>query len=147
MTDASKLGLGCVIEQEFEDGRHPIRYASRSLNRDEKKWAVRELEALAIIWALEEHRVLIDQTHFVVETDHGSLQWLLESNGPGRIGRWALRLQEFKPFMTIKYRPGVDNKVADALSRCPLHQKGVSELCMCTVSPLETIRGLPSKGV
>jgi hypothetical protein len=147
VTDASKLGLGCVVEQEFEDGRHPIRFASRGLSGDERKWAVRELEALAIIWALEEHRVLIDQVFFDVETDHGSLQWLLESNGPGRIGRWALRLQEFKPFMTVKYRPGKGNFVADALSRCPLLEGGVAELCTCVLSPTPEHEVLHRMGV
>ena len=86
--------------------------------------------ALAIIWACETYDILIDQCEFVVETDHGSLQWLMNTKTPGRLMRWALRLQGYMPFMTIKYKPGVDNGAADALSRCPL-RSGVVEVCLC----------------
>jgi hypothetical protein len=136
-TDASLNGIGVVVQQEFDDGRHPVRYASRSLSKEEKKWAIRELEALAIIWAVEEFRTLIDCVPFTVETDHGSLKWLLETKTPGRLNRWALRLQEFIPYMTIVYKPGDENGAADALSRkhsyCPIDDPQVVELCQCEV--------------
>ena len=35
-TDASKVGLGAVLTQDFPDGTHPILYLSRALNQAEK---------------------------------------------------------------------------------------------------------------
>ena len=94
---------------------------------------------MAIIWACEEFRSLIDSVPFDVETDHGSLRWLLETKTPGRLNRWALRLQEFIPFMTIKYKPGPQNGPPDALSRCPLHRQDVAEICACDPGKVSTL--------
>ena len=30
-TDASQIGMGAVLQQEFEDGRHPVMFISKSL--------------------------------------------------------------------------------------------------------------------
>ena len=133
-TDASLYGLGCVVSQKFEDGQeHPVHYLSRSLSRAERKWAIREIEALAILWACEENRHLIGGNEFTVVTDHHSLQWLMTTTTPGRLQRWSLRLQEFMPQMSIVYRRGEDNGNADGLSRrgCPLEDNELAELCDC----------------
>lgn len=42
-TDASYLGLGGVLQQEFDDGIHPIGFASRSLKDGEKNNPVHQL--------------------------------------------------------------------------------------------------------
>ena len=119
-TDACGYGLGAVLTQEFEDGFHPILFLSRSLNDAERKWAARELEALAVVWAVTTLRPYIEGQEFTVQTDHESLQWLMRTDTPGRLSRWALTLQEFLPHMAIEYRRGVDNGNADFLSRHPL---------------------------
>jgi hypothetical protein len=51
-TDASGYGLGAVLSQMFEDGEHPVAYASRTLQPRETRWATIEKEALAIRWAV-----------------------------------------------------------------------------------------------
>lgn len=52
----------------------------------------------------------------VVICDHYSLQWLDNLKNPqGRLGRWALRLQQCN--YKIIHRKGRDNIVADTLSR------------------------------
>jgi hypothetical protein len=119
-TDACGYGLGAVLTQEFEDGFHPILYLSRSLQEAERKWAARELEALGVVWAVTKLRPYIEGRAFTVQTDHESLQWLMKTEAPGRLSRWAMKLQEFLPHMSVEYRRGVDNGNADALSRCPV---------------------------
>ena len=119
-TDACGYGLGAVLTQKYEDGQHPILYLSRSLSEAERKWAARELEALGVVWAVTKLRPYLEGAEFTVQTDHESLQWLMRTDTPGRLSRWALQLQEFLPQMEIEYRRGVDNGNADYFSRFPL---------------------------
>ena len=120
-TDACGYGLGAVLTQEYEDGKHPILYLSRSLSEAERKWAARELEALGVVWAVTKLRPYLEGAEFTVQTDHESLQWLMRTDTPGRLSRWALQLQEFLPQMEIEYRRGVDNGNADYFSRFPVN--------------------------
>jgi transposase InsO family protein len=119
-TDACGYGLGAVLVQKFDDGEHPVLFLSRSLSESERKWAARELEALAVVWAVNELRPYLEGGPFTVQTDHESLQWLMRTTTPGRLSRWALALQEFLPHMAIEYRKGLENGNADFFSRFPL---------------------------
>ena len=51
-TDASKIGLGAVISQVQGEIEHVIAYASRSLNKAERKYSAHKLEFLALKWAI-----------------------------------------------------------------------------------------------
>lgn len=119
-TDACSTGLGAILMQNIDNNESVISYASRKLNEAEAKWCVRELEALAIIWACQLFRPYLFGAKFVVRTDHSSLVWLHRSQ-QGRLARWSLALQEFD--FDIVYRPGKGNPHADALSRNPLNDK------------------------
>ena len=117
-TDASEKGLGAVLIQRYENETHVIQYASRTLQPSEQPWAVRDKEALAILWGCEQFRVFVAAQPFVVETDHKSLEWLLKAEKPARLVRWAIRLNEYN--FTIKAKAGKLNVTADALSRLPI---------------------------
>ena len=117
-TDASNVGLGCVLSQKDErTGKlRPISYASRVLNKAEKNYSTTEKEALAIVWGLKKYRYIIYGYGISVMTDHKPLTSLFTNTlPPGRLGRWALLVQEFG--LKIFYNPGVLNSVPDALSR------------------------------
>lgn len=73
-TDASAHGAGAVLEQEFEDGKHPICFLSNKFNPPERNYAVVEKECLAIVWAVQSLRVYLKGKPFEIETDHAPLQ-------------------------------------------------------------------------
>lgn len=136
-TDASDVGVGAVLTQFDEQGRErPIHFASRKLTPGERKWAVREKEALAIVFGLLTFRHHILGTEFIVRTDHQSLQWIQDAK-VGRIARWALLLAEYEPF-TVQYRSGEVNKVADALSRMLEDSECLPDNVFCGATQVES---------
>ena len=59
-TDASTERLGATLWQKHNKGKlKPIRFASRVLSDTEKKYAINELELLAVVWGLEHFRLYI----------------------------------------------------------------------------------------
>ena len=113
-TDASDKGLGAELIQRFNN-QTSIIHVSRTLQPSERKWQIREKEALAILWACEQFRVFITGERFVVETDHKSLKWLMKLEKTPRLVLWAVRLSEYN--FVIQPKAGKLNVTADALSR------------------------------
>ena len=112
-----------MLTQVQENGeRRPICYASRSLSETEKRYAVIEKEALAVMWASEKFSDYVVGLPFVLETDHKPLTALLNSTElskmPPRILRFRLRLMRF--IYQVQYVPGKHQAAADALSRAPV---------------------------
>lgn len=114
--DASNVGLGCVLTQNYDNKEHVIAYISRGLTKTESKYGATQLECLCVIWAIEKLRCYIEGSKFTVVTDCYSIKWLNSLKDPsGRLGRWCLRLQAFD--FEVIHRKGKDNVVADCLSR------------------------------
>ena len=115
-TDASEMALGCILSQGEIGKDKPIAYASRTLNGAERNYSTTERELLAIVWAAKQFRpyILGRTTTFV--TDHKPLQWVFNVKDPSsRLLRWRIKLEEYD--YEIKYKAGVKNTNADALSR------------------------------
>ena len=94
-------------------------YASRTLQPHEQNYGVTELEALGVVWAVRHFRHYLYGHHCDVFTDHEALKSLLNTPHPsGKLARWGLSLQEVD--LSIFYRPGKKNVLADALSRSPV---------------------------
>lgn len=114
--DASSKGLGSVLSQYYNGREHVICYLSRTLTKAEQKYTITELECLSVLWSMEKVRCYIEGKSTTIITDHHSLIWLNNLKNPqGRLGRWALRLQQFD--YKIIHRPGKFHAVPDCLSR------------------------------
>ena len=73
-TDASLMGLGCVLMQ---DGR-VIAYASRQLKKHEQNYPTHDLEMAAVIFALKIWRHYLYGATCEIFTDHKSLKYIFQ---------------------------------------------------------------------
>jgi hypothetical protein len=115
-TDASGSGLGAVLSQKVDGHLAPIAYASRPLNRHERRYGTFELEGLGVVFALTKFRQYLEHRQFHLHTDNSALSFIL--NHPrqiGKIGRWITLLNSFQ--FTVTHIKGIDNSAADFLSR------------------------------
>ena len=111
-TDASIVGLGCVLMQ---DGK-VIAYSSRQLKEHEKNYATHDLELATVVIALKMWRHYLYRENFKVHSDHRSLQYLFSQKELNmRQRRWMEYSRDYN--FSIKYHLGKVNVVADALSR------------------------------
>lgn len=125
-TDASNHSIGAVLSQGEIGKDQPVTYISRSLNKTEENYATNEKEMLAIVWALDNLRnYLYGAKKIKILTDHQPLTFALSNrNNNSKLKRWKARLEEYNYEMI--YKPGVTNKVADALSRLQLEVNTLS---------------------
>ncbi|KAG8489111.1 hypothetical protein CXB51_017135 [Gossypium anomalum] len=111
-SDASHVGLGCVLMQEGK----VVAYASRQLKPHELNYPTHDLELAAVIFALKIWRHYLYGERCIIYTDHKSLKYLLTQKELNlRQRRWIELLKDYD--CSIEYHPGKANVVADALSR------------------------------
>ena len=119
-TDASDEGMGAVLQQDVHGEERVIGYASQRFTSKERKWSTIEQEAAAVIWAIKHFHVYLHGARYKIISDHAPLKWLFKrNNATGRLGRWQAQLLEAEGLDGIEHIRGVDNVVADALSRVP----------------------------
>ena len=112
-------GLDSILLQAHGGGEKVVAYASPSLLEHEEKWTATELEAAALIWALETLWPYTDEVHVTIRTDHAPLEYIRsKTDRCKRLETSALRLQEFR--FTIQPRPRAQQKHVDALSRATI---------------------------
>lgn len=123
-TDASRQGLGFILQQKTGDEWTLIQAGSRFLSDAETRYAVIELEMLAVCWAIMKCRVfLAGLQHFEVATDHNPLIPILntrrldEVENP-RLQRLKSRLMAYH--FTAHWTKGSTHNAPDALSRNPV---------------------------
>lgn len=119
-TDASDGVVAGVLSQKHGDLWHPVAYYSKSMSNAERNYEIHDKEMLAIIRALQEWRAELEglrlQERFDIYTDHRALEYFMTTKKlNARQARWAEFLSRF--YFLIRYRPGRENTLADALSR------------------------------
>ena len=115
-----------------------IQYGSRYLSDTETRYAVIELELLAVVWAVRKCTLFLSGARSTLITDHCPLipiinAYTLDQIESPRLLRLMIKLQSFQ--IQAVWRKGTDNAFAEALSRNPVvknSQKGSSTECECT---------------
>ena len=123
-TDASKAGLGAVLEQNYEGEWKPIAFASRAMTQCEQHYAQIEKETLAIVFACERFHEYTYGKRVIVRSDHKPLTEIFSTplnKAPPRIQRFLLRLQKYD--LRVEFTPESEIPVADTLSRAYLNHQ------------------------
>ena len=138
-TDACQCGIGAILSQIHENGtERVVAFASRAMSKSKQKYSVTRQELLVAVTFIHSFRQFLLGQHFVLRTDHGSLQWLHSFKEPeGQLARWLERLQEYD--FEIQHRRGSHHQNADALSRHPIHQPDSLEL-VTNVNAVNTVQ-------
>ena len=156
-TDASRQGVGFVLQQQSPKGQWTLVQAgSRFLSSAESRYAIIELELLAVAWAVSKCNVfLMGLQHFQIVTDHNPLIPILNSHrldeieNP-RLQRLRTKLMAYN--FTAVWCKGATNCAPDALSRHPTGNPDQADLlaeCEDDRTPemtLADIRAIESKG-
>nr|KYP68328.1 Retrotransposable element Tf2 [Cajanus cajan] len=113
-TDASSTAVGAVLLQSG----HPIAYFSKKLCSKLQVASAYAREMYAITESIKKWRQYLIGHHFRIFTDQQSLRHMFSQvfQTPDQ-QKWAAKLQGFS--YEILYKPGKQNRVADALSRVP----------------------------
>jgi hypothetical protein len=111
--DVAGRGLGAVLMQQ----RKPIAFFSKALSDGNLAKSVYEKELMALVLCIQHWRHYLLGRQFTVFTDHKSLKHFLQQRvtSPDQQG-WLAKLLGYQ--FEVKYKPGLDNKAADVLSRC-----------------------------
>ena len=111
-TDASCVACGAVLIQDHK----LVQCFSKSFNPTQQHYSTFDRECYGMVLAVKYFRHLLVGTSFVVYTDHKPLtKWLSKPPVNDRHARWITQVQDL--IQDIQYVKGVDNVLADLLSR------------------------------
>ncbi|KII65320.1 Transposon Ty3-G Gag-Pol polyprotein [Thelohanellus kitauei] len=114
--DASNYSIRAVLSQTINRQEKVIAYANRTLTSAECNYYTTRKEMLELVWGASHFRPYLLPNHFVIRSDHHSLNWLNKfKDSTGQMARWIEKLQEFD--FTVEYRSGEKHTNADGLSR------------------------------
>ena len=110
--DASGHGMGAILMQE----QRPIAYFSQAFSQLGRKKSVYERELMAIVFVVQKWRHYLLGKTFFIRTDQKNLKYLMEQREvcPEYL-KWMVKLMGYQ--FEIHYRVGMENNVADGLSR------------------------------
>nr|GEW93036.1 hypothetical protein [Tanacetum cinerariifolium] len=104
--------IGAVLSQEG----HPVAFFSEKLSGSRLNYITYDVEFYDIVRALRHWQHYLMHNEFILNSDHEALKYI---NNQHKLSSWHAKwvsfLQNFN--LTLKHKPGIHNKVADALIR------------------------------
>ena len=114
--DASQKGLGAALLQNEK----PVAFGSKTLTDCQSRYSNIEREMLALVFGIQRYHTYLYARPFVIITDHQPLVNITAKpihSAPPRLQRMLMQIQGYN--FTVRYRPGKQMILADALSRSP----------------------------
>ena len=110
--------VGAVLQQKIQDAGAPLVFFSRKLSEAEKKYSAFDRELLAAYLSIRHFHFMLEGKDFLLFTDHKPLTSALFRSSPPWTNRQQRHLAYIAEFTSsIVHVPGLENIVADALSR------------------------------
>ncbi|XP_065195262.1 uncharacterized protein K02A2.6-like [Sycon ciliatum] len=131
-TDASRTkGLGYALFQLHPSGWRLVQCGSRFITDTESRYAMIELECLAVVWAVRKCHLYLAGSRFDLIVDHQPLipifnAYSLDQVENPRLQRLLLKLRPYQ--FHASWRQGKLHYAADALSRAPVSDPQASDL-------------------
>jgi len=131
-TDASRHGLGFILQQNTAGTWNLIQAGSQFLTDTESRYTVIELEMFAVCWAVSKCKLfLTGLQHFTINTDHNLLILILNNHRLDELEN--PRLQQLKTQLmgynfTAQWIKGSKNDAPDALSCHPVCDPQTTEI-------------------
>ena len=119
-----------------ERGKFSIYYASKTLIDAQINYTTTEKELLDVLFAFDKFRSYLVGAKVIVYTDQAAIKYLIDKKDakPSLIW-WVLLLQVFD--LEIRDRKGVENQVANHLSRLQDNDKASGEITIREYFPDE----------
>ena len=125
-TDASQFcGAGKVYQKDEEDNEQLVACISRTFTKTEQNYSTIKKEVLALLYTLRSMDFFLRfASKIVILVDARSILYLrMCKDSAGILLRFSLELSKYNA--EIRHVPGVDNEVADVLSR---HHKDIANI-------------------
>lgn len=126
--DASASHVGAVLQQrplqsqQDESAWEPLGFFSRKLSTTEVKYSAFDRELLGCRDGIRHFRHMLEGRPFTIFTDHKPLVHALSQIGEPWSARQSRHLAEVAEYTSdLRHVAGVDNLVADTMSRPPIH--------------------------
>lgn len=118
VSDASDTAVGATLQQLNGKRWQPLAFFSKKLSPTETRYGAYDRELLAIYLAIKHFRHMVEARIFSIYTDHKPLTFAFQQKPEKCSPRQFRHLDFISQFSTdIRYVPGDQNIVADALSR------------------------------
>lgn len=117
-TDASSTHIGSCLQQYVGGSWQPIAFFSRKLTAKQADWPAYYRELLAVYESVQHFRHVLEAQHATIYTDHKPLLYAFSQRREKLPPAQLNQLSFISQFTTdIRHISGVDNVVADAMSR------------------------------
>ena len=120
--DASDHAIGgCLSQLQWcEEAKceveRPIMFASKSLDKTQRRYCTTKKELLAVLTFVQQFRHCLLGRQFLIRTDHSSLRWIMSFKYPtDQMARWLEVLSQYD--FRIEHRAGKKHGNVDSLSR------------------------------